>query len=128
MSQQMAGVADVIAPGQDAPAGYWRCHSCAPRPDVLEPKGNRAGREHTRVGVGATRLWIPGQTNGPRHFCAGGSARSRPGIDVGNWHLGESANISELVHWWLAGYRTSAKHRQLRSADSALPHHQYRQL
>ncbi len=60
----------MIAPGQVAPAGYWRCHSCAPRPDVLEPKGNRAGREHTRVSVGATRLRQLGQTNGLRLFCA----------------------------------------------------------
>ena len=68
MSQQMAGVADVIAPGQDAPVGYLRCHSCAPRPDVLEPKGNRAGLEHTRVGVGATRLRATGPDKWPAAF------------------------------------------------------------
>ena len=97
MSQQMAGVADVIAPGQDAPAGYWRCHSCAPRPDVLEPKGNRAGREHTRVGVGATRLRLPDKTNGPRHFCAGGSARSRPGIELAPRRIRKHKRTSPLV-------------------------------
>jgi hypothetical protein len=58
----------VIAPGQVAPAGYWRSHSCAPRPDVLEAKVNRVGREHRRVGVAAARRRQPGLGKWPAAF------------------------------------------------------------
>lgn len=132
MSQQMAGVADVIAPGQVAPASYWRCHSCAPRPYVLGPEGNRAGRKHMPSRVAARASGDRSQSNGQRPSHVTGSARSPAPTYVGNWPVRKSGIITELAFRSKAQRRTAAKHQSIAHPvgvhSSALLHHQDRQL